>query len=246
MSRLGEAFAALHAEGRAALIPYLTAGDPYPEATVPLMRALVDAGADALELGVPFSDPMADGPVIQRASERALRHGVTLTAVLDMVRLFRQHCPTVPVVLMGYLNPFEVMGYAAFARRAADAGPAERGGVGKLKLHWWILIGMAVGAAAGSALHLLHEETYDWPTPDTPEWVQAAIAANPGTWITRLCRAKHQLPETYRSIAYCGSAAHLPTAASAGALPTSNVRSCPVLSKLAELTIYTSPVANAI
>ncbi len=122
MSRLAERFAALRRQGRKALIPYVTAGDPEPSATVPLLHALVGAGADVLELGVPFSDPMADGPVIQQAAERALQHHVSLHQVLDMVREFRRRDTITPVVLMGYLNPVEVLGYTAFARDAAAAG----------------------------------------------------------------------------------------------------------------------------
>ena len=122
MSRLNQCFTELRKQGRRALIPYITAGDPEPGVTVPLMYALVEGGADVLELGVPFSDPMADGPVIQQASERALRHHVTLHDVLGMVREFRRRNDVTPVVLMGYLNPIEVLGYADFARDAADAG----------------------------------------------------------------------------------------------------------------------------
>jgi len=122
MSRIGERFDALRKAKRKALIPFITAGDPSPDITVSLMRTLVDAGADLIELGVPFSDPMADGPVIQRASERALEHGVSLHHVLDMVREFRQEDATTPVILMGYLNPIEVMGYEVFAKAAATAG----------------------------------------------------------------------------------------------------------------------------
>lgn len=122
MSRIAERFAALKAAGRKALIPYITAGDPEPGVTVKAMHAMVGAGADIIELGVPFSDPMADGPVITKAHERALRHHVSLRMVLDMVREFRKDDATTPVVLMGYLNPVEVMGYAAFAHAAAAAG----------------------------------------------------------------------------------------------------------------------------
>ncbi len=122
MSRIEKRFEALRAAGRKALVPYITAGDPAPEHTVPLMQALVAAGADLLELGVPFSDPMADGPVIQQACERALRHHTSLDDVLDMVRKFREQDDETPIVLMGYLNPIEVMGYREFARRAAEAG----------------------------------------------------------------------------------------------------------------------------
>lgn len=122
MSRLAAKFALLAEEGRSALIPYITAGDPKPQMTVPLMRTLVESGANVIELGVPFSDPMADGPVIQRATERALAYHVSLHDVFDMVRDFRRHDSDTPVVLMGYLNPVEVMGYQAFAAAASDAG----------------------------------------------------------------------------------------------------------------------------
>jgi tryptophan synthase alpha chain len=122
MSRIAERFAALRDQGRKALIPYITAGDPQPSVTVPLMHALVAAGADMLEVGVPFSDPMADGPVIQAACERALEHHVSLRQILDMVRAFREQDGQTPVVLMGYLNPIEVMGYEAFSVAAREAG----------------------------------------------------------------------------------------------------------------------------
>jgi tryptophan synthase alpha chain len=122
MSRIAQKFQAMKQQGRCALIPYITAGDPEPWITVPLMHELVKSGADILELGVPFSDPMADGPVIQRAAERALRHKISLRQVLAMVHEFREKDKTTPVVLMGYLNPVEVMGYERFAREAAAAG----------------------------------------------------------------------------------------------------------------------------
>jgi len=109
-------------EGRAALIPFITAGDPSPAQTVSVMHALVKAGADVIELGVPFSDPMADGPVIQRSSERALKHGVGLKDVLAMVKEFRAKDDTTPVVLMGYANPVEHMGFSAFVPAARAAG----------------------------------------------------------------------------------------------------------------------------
>jgi tryptophan synthase alpha chain len=122
MSRIATCIAALQAQQRKALVPYVTAGDPQPDVTVPLLHAMVEAGANMLEIGVPFSDPMADGPVIQAACERALRHHVTLHRVLDMVREFRQQDETTPIILMGYLNPIEVWGYADFAQAAAAAG----------------------------------------------------------------------------------------------------------------------------
>ena len=122
MSRIQQCLADLQSRQRKALIPFITAGDPRPDVTVPVMHAMVSAGADLIEVGVPFSDPMADGPVIQAACERALKHHVTLHNVLDMVHDFRQNDTITPVILMGYLNPIEVWGYAAFARAAADAG----------------------------------------------------------------------------------------------------------------------------
>ncbi len=122
MSRIENRFVQLRDQGHKALVPYITAGDPNPQVTVVLMHALVEAGADIIELGVPFSDPMADGPVIQHAHERALRHHVNLHQVLEMVVAFRHQDTATPVVLMGYLNPVEVMGYEHFARMAAEAG----------------------------------------------------------------------------------------------------------------------------
>jgi tryptophan synthase alpha chain len=122
MSRISRRFDELKARGRTALVPFVTAGDPMPSVTVGLLHAMVRAGADLIELGVPFSDPIADGPVIQRASERALEHHVSLHDVLGMVRDFRSEDPNTPVILMGYLNPIEVMGYAAFAEAARYAG----------------------------------------------------------------------------------------------------------------------------
>ncbi|MDM8565804.1 tryptophan synthase subunit alpha [Candidatus Halobeggiatoa sp. HSG11] len=119
MSRLRNCFKKL--KNRTALIPFITAGDPTPELTVPLMHALVEAGANIIELGIPFSDPMADGPVIQRASERALGQGMTLVKVLQMVKEFRIKDNDTPVVLMGYLNPIEIMGYKKFAQEAENA-----------------------------------------------------------------------------------------------------------------------------
>ncbi len=122
MSRIANTFANLKTQGRKALIPFITAGDPNPAMAVPLMHALVAGGADVIELGVPFSDPMADGPVIQRASERALAQGVTLTQVIDFVKEFRKTNQVTPVVLMGYANPIEAMGAEKFGdiARAAD------------------------------------------------------------------------------------------------------------------------------
>jgi tryptophan synthase alpha chain len=120
--RIQSTFERLALEGRKALIPYITAGDPSAQATVPLMHALVGAGADIVELGVPFSDPMADGPVIQRSGERALKNRVGLDRVLSLVREFREMNVTTPVVLMGYANPIEAMGVKTFVSAAKDSG----------------------------------------------------------------------------------------------------------------------------
>jgi tryptophan synthase alpha chain len=122
VSRIQARFELLRKATRKALIPYITAGDPTPALTVPLMRALVESGADILELGVPFSDPMADGPVIQRSGERALRQGVSLADVLGLVRDFRHQNSQTPLVLMGYANPIEAMGVEKFVAAAKDAG----------------------------------------------------------------------------------------------------------------------------
>ncbi|WP_148862651.1 tryptophan synthase subunit alpha [Marinobacter fonticola] len=122
MSRIEAVLKRLKGQGRKALIPYITAGDPHPEVTVDLMHTLVGAGADIIELGVPFSDPMADGPVIALACERSLKHGTSLRQVLKMVETFRTRDPDTPVVLMGYLNPIEAMGYTAFADAAKSSG----------------------------------------------------------------------------------------------------------------------------
>jgi tryptophan synthase alpha chain len=121
-NRIEARFRALRAEDRTALIPFVTAGDPIPEATVALMYALVDGGADVIELGMPFSDPMADGPVIQHADERALRNKVGIADILGWVRAFRARDVDTPIVLMGYLNPVVIHGIERFAREAAEAG----------------------------------------------------------------------------------------------------------------------------
>lgn len=138
-NRIERRFADLKAEGRKALIPFMTAGDPSPDWTVKLMHSLVEEGADLLELGVPFSDPTADGPVIQAASERAIERGVGLRAILGMVEQFRSKDPDTPVILMGYVNPIERFGYEDFCEAAAAAGvdglltvdcpPEEMGGL---------------------------------------------------------------------------------------------------------------------
>lgn len=121
MSRLSAKFEQLAKVGRKALIPFITAGDPNSDFTVPMMHAMVKAGADIIELGVPFSDPMADGPIIQRASERALEHHMSLRKVLQLATEFRKNDQQTPIVLMGYLNPIEVLGYEVFANAAQKA-----------------------------------------------------------------------------------------------------------------------------
>lgn len=122
MSRISQCFEKLKADGQTALISYITAGDPAPWVTVPMLHGLVSSGANILELGIPFSDPMADGPVIQKACERALKNDVTIHTVLDMVRQFREKDTETPIVLMGYANPIEAMGYKEFAQHAQQAG----------------------------------------------------------------------------------------------------------------------------
>ena len=122
MSRIAARFEEQRRAKRKLLIPYITAGDPNPALTVPLMHGLVEAGCDILELGVPFSDPMADGPVIQRSGERALKHGVGLSDVLRMVGEFRKRDQKTPLVLMGYANPIEALGTKAFVAAAKKAG----------------------------------------------------------------------------------------------------------------------------
>lgn len=122
MSRISAVLTQLKQQQRTALIPFITAGDPHPDHTLGLMKALVEGGADIIELGVPFSDPMADGPVIQLACERALVHGTSLRQILGMVKEFRRTDAKTPVVLMGYLNPVEHLGLIPFADAAVDAG----------------------------------------------------------------------------------------------------------------------------
>ena len=122
MSRIQTVFQSLKQQGKKALIPYITAGDPHPNHTVAILHTLVKSGADMIELGIPFSDPMADGPVIQRASERALKHQVGLKNVLEMVKEFRQKDTKTPIILMGYANPIEAMGQEKFTQAAKDAG----------------------------------------------------------------------------------------------------------------------------
>lgn len=122
MSRIAKRLKTLREQGRKALVTYIVNGDPYPEATLPTMHELVRQGADIIELGVPFSDPMAEGPVIQRGHERALEHNISLRGTLELVKAFRETDRETPVVLMGYANPIERMGYETVARLASEAG----------------------------------------------------------------------------------------------------------------------------
>jgi len=122
MSRIKGCFEKLKTDGQTALITYITAGDPEPWVTVPMLHALVDAGADIVELGIPFSDPMSDGPVIQKACERALKNDMSIDRVLEMVGQFRENDKETPIVLMGYANPIEAMGYQSFADKAQEVG----------------------------------------------------------------------------------------------------------------------------
>ena len=122
MSRINPCFNSIKNDNKKALISFITAGDPSLEVTIGLMHELVDAGTDIIELGVPFSDPMADGPVIQRASERALVNGTNTDDVFNIVREFRKKNESTPIILMGYLNPIEVMGYEVFSTKAKAAG----------------------------------------------------------------------------------------------------------------------------
>lgn len=122
MNRIDKTLHQLQASRKKMLSPYITAGDPHPELTVPLMHALVEGGADILELGIPFTDPMAEGPVIAKAMERALGHRVRTQDVLEMVKEFRKHDKDTPVIVMGYLNPIEQYGYESFAKMAKECG----------------------------------------------------------------------------------------------------------------------------
>lgn len=169
MSRIAALFARLAGSGRKALVPFVTAGDPSPAATVAVMHALVAGGADLIELGVPFSDPMADGPVIQRSSERALEKGVGTSDVFDCVRQFRQSDGITPVVLMGYLNPVEMRGGSAYAAEAVRAGvdglllvdlpPEEAGPIrASFNEHGLELISLAAPTTSPERLARLAEE----------------------------------------------------------------------------------------
>ena len=142
MARLSARLNEIKESGQKALVAYLVAGDPNPEITVPLMHQMVDAGVDVFELGMPFSDPEAEGPIIQLAHERALTQKISLTSCLEMVREFRKDNSITPVVLMGYLNPIESMGYNEFAEAAAVAGVD---GTIIVNFHYRFIIRLLVG-----------------------------------------------------------------------------------------------------
>jgi tryptophan synthase alpha chain len=166
VNRIGQRLQLLKQHNKTALIPYITAGDPDPALTVELMHLLVEQGADLIELGVPFSDPMADGPVIQKAVERALLHNVSLKQVLSMVTDFRQRDTQTPVILMGYLNPVEAMGFDTFAQQAHLAG-----------VDGVLTVDMPPEESDGyaQALQLNHLERIFLVSPTTPESRLAAV-----------------------------------------------------------------------
>lgn len=168
MSRIAGRFEQLAAQGRKALIPYIVAGDPALELTVDLMHALVESGADIIELGVPFSDPMAEGPVIQLAHERALANGTGLRHILEMVASFRQQDQDTPVLLMGYANPVEHMGYAKFADAAHAAG---------VDALLTVDIPPEEVAAVNAELHRVGMDNIFLVAPTTPDQRIARIAA---------------------------------------------------------------------
>ena len=192
MNRIDARFADLRSQDRTALIPFITAGDPSREATVPIMHALVAAGADLIELGVPFSDPMADGPVIQRSSERALARKVGLNFVFDCVREFRATDADTPVVLMGYLNPVEMRGAERFAREAA-----------------------AVGVDGVLLVDLPPEEAADTRTLFNTQGIQLIALAAPTTSPERLTRMAREAQGYLYYVSFAGvtGAAHIDTAA---------------------------------
>lgn len=170
MSRLADTFSQLKAKGRAALVSYVVAGDPNPELGQEILNALPAAGVDVIELGIPFTDPMADGPTIQAADIRALAAGMTVAKTLDMVRIFRQKNTTTPIVLMGYYNPVYIYGGARFAKDAAAAGvdgllivdlpPEEDGEIkGDLKAAGIDLIRLITPTSTGERLKKLVQDT---------------------------------------------------------------------------------------
>ena len=192
MSRIQARMASLAAARRTALIPYVTAGDPYADATPDIMHALAAGGADVIELGVPFSDPMADGPVIQKASERALARGITLAHVLEMVRRFRQDDATTPVVLMGYANPIErfdqTAGEGGFVRAAREAGVD-----GVLVVDYPPEECEVFAADLKAALHRVPDAHQNQPF--LPAKPPATVPAAPGTVLPQ--KSPHALPAAW-------------------------------------------------
>ncbi len=240
MSRIGPTFAALKAQNKKALIPFITAGDPGKGMTVPLMHALVEAGVDLIELGVPFSDPMADGPVIQRASERALANKVGLKDVLTMVAEFRKSNDKTPVILMGYANPVERMGYAAFAEAARTAGvdgvltvdipPEESGGVADV-----------FKAAGLDPIFLL--------SPTTPEARVAQVAQTAGGFVYYVSlkgvtgSANLDTDEVSRKVAMVRSHCALPVGVGFG---IRDAASAEAVARIADAVVVGSRIVNEI
>jgi tryptophan synthase alpha chain len=205
MSRIDARFAQLKSAGRKALVPFFTAGDPSLEASVPVMHALVAAGADVIEVGVPFSDPMADGPTIQRSSERALGRGAGMRFVLDCVRAFRDSDALTPVILMGYLNPVEIRGADAFAREAAAAGvdgvllvdlpPEEVGDLhARFRAHGLALILLAAPTTSDDRIGLLCDAAQGYLYYVSFAGVTGADGLDTATAITRLRSIRGRSP----------------------------------------------------
>lgn len=205
MKRIASLFSRLAAARRRALAPFVTAGDPSLEATVPVMHALVAGGADLIELGVPFSDPMADGPVIQRSSERALARGVNTARVLEFVREFRLRDTTTPVVLMGYLNPVEVRGAQAYAAAAASAGvdglllvdlpPEEAAPIrGALNAQGIALISLAAPTTSDERLAALASAAQGYLYYVSLAGVTGASIADPATVAARVAGLREMSP----------------------------------------------------
>ncbi len=241
MSRIQTTFANLTRQGRKALIPFITAGDPSPKFTLPWLHAMVAAGADILELGVPFSDPMADGPVIQRASERALVHKLSLHQVLDMVAEFRRQDKDTPIVLMGYLNPIECMGYQAFVEAAAQAG-----------VDGVLTVDLPPEEAEEEMLPLLYEAGIDpifllAPT-STPKRIEKADAAGRGylyyVSLKGVTGASHlDLEDVTRKLANIRALTRLPIGVGFG---VKDAKTAARLSKLADAVVVGSALVQRV
>lgn len=241
MSRIEAKFSELRRTGRKALVPFITAGDPEPGFTVPMLHRMVEAGADILELGVPFSDPMADGPVIQRASERALAHKTSLRQVLDMVAEFRRQDQETPIVLMGYLNPVERMGYRAFVERARAAG-----------VDGVLTVDLPVEEAGDEMLPLLYEAGIDpifllAPT-SPPERIARADEAGRGylyyVSLKGVTGAGHlDLDDVTRKLARIRSLARLPVGVGFG---VKNAETAAKMARLADAVVIGSALVQKV